>query len=319
MRVTPLNVDGSAPTIATHSGSFGRPLEAATQPVQPTAPAASESQEHTAATRSDMFEIGQELPSKLSFYPFDNLGVRHFGILEHIKLRRSVTEENLRHQVDAMSTCQDHSAYDLSVGDFQFLMYWHRINDFKRTPYSVEWTCDDAQHEARTLPAYQEQYDKAIAEDAESTMLKPLEAVTLKNLHMLQRSNMEVVMLDTAACQQFMDEFELNYGFKLFPPMIRDVVFALEEDDIDADLSSYNRYAGLLNPHIHGASLAERRHALVDYSVRNPGLDIVTDFERWVRISDHGVKENVQVVCKECGSKRSLTLRVDPFTFFPSV
>lgn len=323
MRVTPLNLDTNAQPIATHSGSFGRPAEPSAVPVMPSV-APTETQQHAAATRSDLFEIGTELPSRLSFYGFDNLGVRHFGILEHIKLRRSVTEENLRHQVDALSACQDHSAYDLTVGDFQFLMYWHRINDFKRTPYTVEWLCNEPDHVEHTTEDYAKRFQRHqetadLSEIEAKPWAAPLEADTLTNVHVLQRTNMDVVMLDSAACEQFMADFEANYGFKLFPPMMRDVVSALEEEGIGQDLAAYNRYAGLLNPHVHGASLAERRHALVDYSIRNPGLDIVADFERWVSLSDHGVKEAVEVVCKECGSKRSLKLRVDPFTFFPSI
>lgn len=321
MKVSPLTQGGQP--MASHGGSFGTPpgMQSALS-VKAVMPVIEESSVHTAATRSDMFEIGIELPSRMSFYQFNNLSVRHFGILEHIKLRRAVTEEKLRHQVDALSASQDHPAYDLTVGDLQFLMFWHRINDFKRTPYTVDWLCDDPQHTHLASEDYATQYavlrGQTLAE-GEQHPAQPVSSDTLKNTHVLQRSTMDIVMLDQSACEAFMEEFENNYGFKLFPPMIRDIVFALEEEDIDKDLEAFNRYAGLLNPHAHGDSLAARRHALVEYSATNSGLDIITDFERWVKLCDHGVNETVGVVCKECGSKRSLTLRVDPFTFFPTI
>jgi hypothetical protein len=317
MKVTPIFDQAPNTTVATHGGRLGNPVEAPQQPVQPLASV----EVPASSLDSNMFNVSKEMPSGLAFYPFDSLSVRPFGLLEHIKLRRAVTEENLRHQVDALSACQDHPAFDLTVGDFQFLMYWHRINDFKRTPYTVEWTCDDATHVHQTTPEYAQEYAEAQQANGQTTSdeLLPKEPDSLRNIHMLTRSSMDVVLMQSEACEAFMMDFEDLYGLKLFPPMIRDVVFALEEEDLDVDLKSFNRYAGLLNPHVHGNTLAERRHALLLYTQANPGLDIIQDFERWVKISDHGVREQVAVVCKGCGSKRSLTLRVDPFTFFPSV
>jgi hypothetical protein len=315
MKVTPIFDQAPNTTVATHGGRLGNPVEAPPQPAQPLASV----EVPASSLDSNMFNVSKEMPSGLAFYPFDSLSVRPFGLLEHIKLRRAVTEENLRHQVDALSACQDHPAFDLTVGDFQFLMYWHRINDFKRTPYTVEWTCDDVDHVHCTTPEYAADYAKNTTPEPDLALLPPQEPDSLRNIHMLTRSSMDVVLMQSEACEAFMMDFEDLYGLKLFPPMIRDVVFALEEEDIDVDLKSFNRYAGLLNPHVHGNTLAERRHALLLYTQSNPGLDIIQDFERWVKISDHGVREQVAVVCKGCGSKRSLTLRVDPFTFFPSV
>lgn len=83
-----------------------------------------------------------DLPSKHVFYPFKDIWIRPFKIKELSKIWLATQENSFTHLVDAMDATIAEGAdlRDLLPQDFKFLMYWHRINSYPRSPFTIEWT-----------------------------------------------------------------------------------------------------------------------------------------------------------------------------------
>ncbi len=278
-----------AAPVATHTGSVGKRVESVAARIMTASAPLSEKD-------SRYVDLSDVLPSGFSFYDFENLSARPCTALEVQKMHRSVLEQNIKHQIDAISACLDQSAYRLTLGDFQFLMYWTRLNSFKKHPVNLVFRCNHPTH---------------LTKVGEGKL--PVESLDQK--YQVKASQVKERKLDFAACDEYMRNFHEEYALYLWTPMVSDLIEGMLPDTT-ADEDWWNKYAGMLNPMHHGASLAERRAVLLQVCGAHDNSDIVEDMEQWSKLCEHGVEEYVEVKCQECGVLvEKQHLRIDPLMF----
>lgn len=277
------------------------------------------------------------LPSECVSYPWKDLQVRRFNIDEIRAVVRSRTSGNLRHLIRAVDGTLSRPITDLTVGDFWYLMYWHRLNSYKKSPFTIQWVCDDEHHLKRVGGV-----DLAEGET-------PLAPETLRNLLTVNKSNLKTQSIDKEKYAELHDRLLQEYGVHIVPQTLVDFVAATDEDDeieharklarekrakaaesgdveayldeaeetaeneIDEDRGFIYRYAALLSP-VHGETLQERADWL---SQQSP--DLLIDLEEVLELADHGVEESWTVTCKECGASKTIQQSLDALTFLPSL
>jgi hypothetical protein len=91
------------------------------------------------------------LPTNFRFYDFQTMHIKPLGVRDQILIYNGRVTNNLRHTVSAISNCCQLNAMDFTVGDFWFLMYHERIVSYKKSPFSVEWSCDNGDHQMKVM------------------------------------------------------------------------------------------------------------------------------------------------------------------------
>jgi hypothetical protein len=86
-------------------------------------------------------------------------------------------------------------------------------------------------------------------------------------------------------------------------------------DDADAGDLWLSKYASNLNRQ-YGATVAERMKYLEDTNV-DP--DFTTVVDKFIQVCDHGVVEELKVICSGCGASTEITVSVDALSFFPNL
>lgn len=247
------------------------------------------------------------LPSAYMFYTWDTLSIRPFVLSDLKKIYRAHESTSLRTLMEVIDGTVDRDGTQLTIGDFLYLMYWHRINSYKRNPQTLTWECTNPDHIARTL-----------LEPLETGEYPPdyLKPDTLHNVTHLQESNIELIHCDPDEVFKFTTEFKDTYGFYLYPPRVIDLVEGLEEAEVAPENEWINKYASVVSPS-HG-NLAQKREFLESHA-ENYGSELVADMDKFISMITHGVKETAKVECKECRAKVDTILSIDALQFFPKL
>ncbi len=284
---------------------------------------------------SRFIDISQQLPSQMAFYNFDSLAIRPFSLMEVQKMHRAIAEGSFRLQVEAISACLSQSAMDLTWGDFQYIQYWLRINSYKKHPISIDFTCTNPDHLQWVATG---KPNPEAPDDADMNIPVPEE--TLKNVHTITKEDLVPVLVDIETLNAYLKTFYEEYQIYLWVPTVRDIV-TMETDlkaaqmkqnaaafkggkienaaqtpfDVSKDYA--DRYAALLNPRHHGATLKDRREFYLKLAER-ASPDLGADMIQWESLSEHGVRQFISPVCKECGHViGNLPYRIDPLSFLP--
>lgn len=250
-----------------------------------------------AQSDSNFVEVGDVLPSKCLVYAEKSVAVRPFQIPEINKIHRAVVEKTIRHEIDAVSACLSMNAYQLTLGDFYWLMYWEYVNSYKKTPKTVTWRCSNEAHM-----------------DAVTNL--ELTPDTLTNVSEVKNSHLKEEPLDVEKVNAFAENFYNQYGLYLDLPRVSDLVET--EDETNTDNEWYNKYAALISREHYGARTAQRREYLRGWFKAHNAPDVLNDFEDWAELVQHGVKEMITVTCKECGAEEKVELLVTPLSFLPA-
>lgn len=294
-------VNAKAGTKGTVKQETTIPLNPQTQqpkPVLQTAPqtpiVASDPKVHTDSRYVDVSSI---MPSKLALYDKKTLAVRPFSGHEIQKMHRAIVEQAFRHEVDAMGACITMSPYDLTVGDFHWLMYWQRVNSYKKVPHTIPWRCVDVTHVA------------AVGEGKKN-------ADTLDNEFVMTNSSLQEVPLKVEEANEFARNFFANYGLYLDVARVGDLVED-EEGEQNSENAWYNKYASHINRKHYGSTIAERRAYFKGWLTDHPDPEILDELEDWIELVEHDVKEIAETTCKECGATEKITLLISPLNFLP--
>lgn len=282
---------------------------------------------------------GVLLPSQFHFYEWKELQVRQFNIQDLLSIYEARVKGKFRLLVDVISsTLLNQSAYDLTFEDFWYLLYWHRLNSYRKSKLQLEWTCSDPQH----LDWIENGRDG-----------QPVEASTLENMDIVSKSNLEVVDADTDTIDRERRGIQTEYGLATTPIMISQYVDFLEEQeererafnkqqtlteqreqaiDNGEQVEPEAAFQARLN-HIYlmpesdvmlsryamivacGNTLKQRRDFL--RTLEDP--ELFMDLESFLATLDYGVTEKFQVTCKECGASREVTNSIDALTFLPHI
>lgn len=245
-----------------------------------------------------MIDVTAIVPSKGSVYPEGVITVRPFTVFEVQKIHRGLEEKAIRYEIDALGACINIDAYNLTLGDFYWLMYWERVNSYKRSPFNVTYRCSARDH-------------------VEKVVNGELEESTLENQISYTASELKEVPLDEANANAFAEAFHCEYGLYLDLPRIGDLIEE-DEEKVDNGEKWFNRYAAVINRQRYGAKLKERRTFIKKWLRENSDPDILEEFEEWFKIIEHGVQEKIPVKCKECGVIDNAEVVITPLAFLPN-
>lgn len=165
-----------------------------------------------------------DLPSKCVLYPDidpSNVYVRPFALPELDKIRVAQQTGKLRAMVQAIDNTLNINAFDLTIGDFNRIMYWHRISSYPKRPLSIGWSCNDESHIALASKAVKsdvqleegEVYPDDLANQTEEEEDEILHArATLKNTFLLSKNSLKVTSVtveNVNKAMELMKEFAL--------------------------------------------------------------------------------------------------------------
>lgn len=264
---------------------------------------------------SEFVDISHHLPSSFMFYQFDSLSIRRFKYLEMKKVASGVISGNVANIVEAISAClpTNGSAYDLTDGDFWFLMYWQRVNSYKKNPYTLEWDCSDIDHLSRVFDE-----DDETTEDS----LHNVSVLSTSENFQLDSIDQEQAAKINAKIQYVLD----TYGVNLWASTVRDTHEATrlklgdkknekDEAEVYSDDMSMIRYASHIS-RAHGRRLVDRLRFL---NTMNPDPDFLCEVDEFINLINHGVHDTVTVRCKECNKSKEVPVSFDLLTFFPHI
>lgn len=263
------------------------------------------------------------LPSGGILYPSlgnNSLGIRRFNNDDVLKIYDARAEQSFRMLVEVIgATLDNFSVWELTVGDFWFLLYWHRVHSYPKSPFVVDWTCSAEKHvqmiRDQTVPAE----ERVSVESLEQRMI-------------LKRSDLRTVPLEPSFLLEvaaILHEFGVTTTVMRMDDYCR--LIEMEEENEDAQRAAradgkkavlkYKpsdflafRHASKL-ARIHGATLEERRKALMTLS----------EFSLWPKLDnldalgDHGVVETYKVRCAVCQTESEVEVALDALTFLPEL
>jgi hypothetical protein len=249
---------------------------------------------------SDAAGSSLALPSHFGYYDFKDLYVRPFKNGHLAKLSRAKVEGTLQPMVETVSTVIYSSdpqyknlAFDLTMPDFFFVMYWLRLNSYTKASFLHKDVCNNPEHREKVV-------NKELAPDT-------LELKRVIDKTQLVTHELEVIP----------DPKEFNLGedsiYELNPPRMRDVLEFMDHPYMSKpELRVEFSYLAQQAAHIrlkaeykehpdHYASLEQR----IDY-IENLALDKVELVKRFEKLmKGYGVEESVTMNCRVCGASRA--------------
>lgn len=245
---------------------------------------------------SNYHDIGA-LPSNGAAYGdrMDKLYVRTLRMPELKLLSKAAQLKELGPMIRAVDNCISHDVADLTIGDFYYVLLWLRLYSMPKSPYTIEWHCDQPffTHKESGMPLlYSEPVWPAAEKLAEEYHVVPCNT---ENTSIVHHTSVSVISLD--------DGYALPKGFD-FPrvAILEELNAALQ----DAEMC-------MLVPGIQwmpGITWAEK----MTYAEANPhrigeGIDING------RVI-HGIDEEVRFQCNRCRVEHTHKLQLNAMRFF---
>lgn len=243
-------------------------------------------------------DLTDSMPSKFMFYPFDTLSIRPFTWGELKKMYKAVVTKDFNTLAEAVNSTIDRNVFELTVGDFWFVMYWLRMNSFKKAPFTVKWSCHDENHHLRVR-------------------MGELETSTLSNDHVASMSNVKVLFADPTPIADLVALAKEEHGIHLYPATVADMVGTAKMLDNVEDAGELwlSKYASNINRQ-YGNTLPDRMKYLEENDI---SPDFGSCVDEFIVVANHGIIETVTVNCKGCGAPAEITVSVDALSFFPSI
>lgn len=239
------------------------------------------------------------LPSNYVFYPFKDVYARAFKGRNLAKLSRAATEKSTLHLVEAVSSVlssscgRENLAFDLTMPDFYYVLYWLRLNSFTRVSYIHRYSCDSEMH-------------------VQQIMEGKLSVDSLRNAVTIKKADLLVRKLDV-----MVDVPEIQYpGVILWPCTMREAL-EISEDERVIDDEEFSWAAGLgiyLRRTDGKAMTLDERVAIVN-DMSPDDVHALTEYDKLM--TSYGIEETIAVQCSACGCKRRSVITLQAHDFFP--
>lgn len=251
------------------------------------------------------------LPSGCRFYGIsdNSIGVRRFSADDVLKIYDARADKSLRMLAETVgATLNGISVWDLTVGDFWFLMYWHRINSYPRSPFVVTWVCENPTH------------IQQVKEDQ-------LSVETLSQNMVVKSGDLQVRELDATALEVTLSTITMDYQVHASPMRMGEYLKLVEmEEEVEiarekGEKPKYKPSDFVLARHAahleeeHGKTLEQR----MEFLRTGPDFSLWAYLDAVATQSDHGVDEKYHVKCKHCGAPTEVEVALDALTFLPEL
>ena len=247
--------------------------------------------------------ISVELPSGFHFYPFKEISLGSIRVKHQGKFARAAAEQSARITCETVSSLIGEntiSAFDLTIPDFYWVLYYLRLNNFSKNQMTHRAVCNSPAHVMAV---------RAGEKDKET-----LVTVDIVSKSRIKETQLDIGKLEAFIAQADLEEFT-SKGYMLTAPRMRDALELeekwagkenFEENEFLADLAS------CVCP-IDGSrvSLEERMKFVGELSP--DASDILDDFRDIVQ--SYGVEEKISTRCKDCNAVIETELSITAFDF----
>jgi len=277
----------ASPVASSMASQFGTTSQ---RPISSTIPA-------TEAEIKDPSLLSLDLPSSFLFYPFKELRVELIKGRHQAKFARAAETRNLQTLVEAVSATigtQGVTAFDLTVPDFYWVLYWHKINSFTKAKFTLTTDCENPEHVKDVVNG-----------------VKPKDSLIIQAF--VNKSSLKETKL--ATIPEVEDSVELPEDLALKPALMRDVVEYIDHPNQDEPgFQLLGQFATMIEVVGQETSFEERLRRIEDLSADQ--IQMIRDYE--TAINQYGIEETMTVKCKECGASKVAKLSIDAFSFLPS-
>lgn len=241
------------------------------------------------------------LPTRMLLYPFDRVSIRPLQVTDHIKIGSGTKTGSYRLICEAVGACIDRNWQGLALTDFIALSAWLRLNSYRETPFSLEWTCTARDHN-------RDVFTGKVGQE------------TLKNVSVFNKNDLKITPIDEDKLVAITSELA-KYNIFCSAPTVADFLFTLESDIMQQTEDAFLfELATSLSPQ-HGKTLKDRLNFLKQYVGTTDGDTAMTVISLLQQVTDVfeacGVVQTFKVACKHCGEQEEKQVEIDLLTFFP--
>lgn len=252
-------------------------------------------------TDSRYVEATNLLPTRMLLYPYDRVSIRPLQITDHIKIGSGTKTGSYRLVCEAVGACIDRNWQGLALADFITLAAWLRLNSYRETPFSLEWTCTAKEHNREVFTG-------------------KLDEQTLKNVSVFNKNDLKITPIDEERLVAITSELA-KYGIFCSAPTVADFLFTLESDIMQHTEDAFLfELATSLSPQ-HGKTLKDRLNFLkhyVEVTDSDTAMTVVSLLQQVTEVFEAcGVVQTFNVTCKHCGEQEEKQVEIDLLTFFP--
>lgn len=242
--------------------------------------------------------LSLDLPSNFLFYQFKELRVELIKGLHQAKFARAAETKNLQTLVEAVSSTigtPGVTAFDLTVPDFYWLLYWHKLNSFTKAKFIVTTECENPKHIQRVVDG-QVSRDSLVIQTG------------------INRSSVVETRLESMP--ELEDPVEMPPGIKIKPAVMRDVVEYMDHPlQENPEFQLLGQFATMIEAE-DGTPLSITDRVGIVEAMSADQIQMIRDYE--TATSQYGIDETMEVKCKECGASKIARLSIDAFSFLPS-
>lgn len=259
------------------------------------------------------FVLLDTIPTEYRFYDFKQLWIRPFSTSEAKLIYMAKKSGNLTYLISAVAACLSKDIFSLAIQDFEYCLYWLRLNSYPKKPFRVEWTCDNVPAVIR---------DELISDKPYVDNTEGLEC-SYKNLSTLSMTNMIIETfpedieipedLRIPPMQLFEEVWEMNKKLLLYRKSAKEGKISINDDDlINIEGAAY--IIGLAQWINEGDTLKDK----VTILESQQNFDLQDSIEELLsKLTEFGVSESVTVTCQKCGGTSRRKLVLDYISFFP--
>ncbi len=238
----------------------------------------------TPTTPKDPELVAVFLPSGFHPYPFKEMYLRPIRGRHQARFAQAANLDNVKLVTDTVTSLIEAGvdALDLTPNDFQYTMYWLRLNCYGKIPFTVKSVCSDVDH----------------VEKVTDGSMSPESLVTVD---IVDRTKLKEVTFDPAVLDGFDGSLLDGTEWRLGHPRQRDVNELIEwvERDDFRELEYLSDFASCLERRERRATLMERIQFLME---AEPDLLLMLG-KYHALISSYGVEESITTRCKGCGAE----------------
>ncbi len=244
------------------------------------------------------------LPS--NFFPYPELTdkrifARAFTVSELRLISKADSLKDVSYLVRAVDLCITLDAGNLTIGDFYYMLMWLRLHSMPKTPYIMEWHCQEVvvvNKETKAIIPNDDNF--AMPTDEDNYQIDPCATHNTEIIHM---SNVEIVSLEDdfpGLPQEGAIEFDWPRA-----RLLQDIQTSLREPEL-VQLVPAAQW-------VKDGNTIEEKIAI--FETQND----LTAFDQALQINEsikHGVAEHTVLSCRRCMHKTPHQIHLDPLTFF---
>lgn len=291
-KTTRANALQGGPTVTTEQGL---PLTQTVAPQNPVPMSAAIAPPEAVLKNPDLLSV--DLPSNFLFYSFKELRVELIKGRHQAKFARAAETRNMQTLVEAVSSTigtPGVTAFDLTVPDFYWLLYWHKLNSFTKSKFINTTECDNPEHRREVFEG---------KKSPESLVIQ-----TYINKSSLVETKLDVI-------PDLVAESNLPASLRLKPPLMRDIIDYVDHPNgEEPELQLLGQFATMVDGITQTLPFNDRLTLVEDLTADQ--LQFLRDYE--TSINNYGIEETINVKCKECGASKTVRLSIDAFSFLPS-